>query len=261
MSNAARPLSITRSVATRLLEKLRIRAPSEINIELIAADQRLFVRYRHLSHEAGHILRTGRTAIVTIDQEARNSYHWRWVVAHELGHFLRHPTADQFQMCTQANLHDWRQSGGMEVEANEFAAELLMPQKFFAKRCDLNKPSLHDVEKIATEFQTSLTAAAVRFATFAPEPIAVVYSKAGKVQWARPTRDFPFFIKQGHELTGMTYAGDIFAGKATDGRPHLMDGSGWTDADNGASFDLQEHSIKLGRYDAVLTLLWYKWQR
>jgi Zn-dependent peptidase ImmA (M78 family) len=255
-----RPLSITRSVATRLLDELRIRQPQEIDIELIAAHRNLFVRYRDLSHEAGHLLRTGKVGLVVVNESARRSEQWRWVIAHELGHFLRHPEVDQFKLCTEANLREWYKTSGNEVEANEFAAELLMPEHLFKPFCDRNKPSLNDVREIASRFQTSLTATAIRFVTFADEPCAVIYSTNGAVEWAKPTKNFPLFIKGGHKLKTTTYAGDFFAGNSVDDRPQLIDGSGWADGDRAGNIDLQEHSIMLGGYGAVLTLLWHKWK-
>ncbi len=258
--SAPRPLSITRSIATRLLDELQIRHPREIDIELIAAHRNLFVQYRALAHEAGHLLRTAKTGLVVIAESARQSEHWRWALAHELGHFLRHPDVDQFALCTDANLHEWYRTSGNEVEANEFAAELLMPEGLFRPYCDRNKPSLKDIREISTAFRTSLTATAIRFVSFADEPCAVVYSANGRVEWAKRTSNFPLFIERGHQLTSVTYAGDLFAGKPVDDRPQLIDGSGWTKDGNADRIDLQEHSLKLGRYGTVLTLLWHKWQ-
>ncbi|MGB7810020.1 MAG: ImmA/IrrE family metallo-endopeptidase [Polyangia bacterium] len=248
------------SAASRLLDELHIRHPHEIDAELIAAHQNLFVRYRPLVHEAGHLLRTGKVGLIVIAESARRSEHWRWVIAHELGHFLRHPDVDQFKACTDANLREWYRTSGNEVEANEFAAELLMPEHLFKPFCDRNRPSMKEVSEIATRFRTSLTATAIRFVTFADEPCAVVHSANGVVEWSRTTRNFPLFIKRGHKLTTMTYAGDFFAGNPVEDRPQLIDGSGWTDDDRAGHVDLQEHSIMLGGYGTVLTFLWHKWR-
>jgi len=258
--SSLRPLSISRSAATRLTDELKVRSPDEIDIELIAAHCNVFVRFRELEHEAGHLLRTGKTGLIVVEESARRSEHWRWVVAHELGHFLRHQAVDQFKMCTEANLREWYKTSGNEVEANEFAAELLMPETLFKPLCDRNRPSLKDVEEIAKRFRTSLTATAIRFVTFAPEPVAVVHSMNGVVDWAKRTRDFALYIPRGHRLASTTYAGDLFAGKPVPAGPQTIDGSGWADDERAADIDLQEHSIMLGSYGAVLTLLWHTWE-
>jgi Zn-dependent peptidase ImmA (M78 family) len=251
------PRSVTASAANRLLEELKIRQPEEIDIELIAAHQGLSILFKPLRKEEGHLIHAGSVGIIVVAEAARGSGKWRFVVAHEIGHFVRHPKFDQLRYCTDADLHNWRRSGGHEVEANDFAAELLMPQSLFEKLCDCNRPSLREVDKLSALFQTSLTATAVRFVQFCPEPCAVVYSVNGIVEWASPTRSFPFFIPRGMRLTSETYAGDLHAGIAIEDRPQLIGGSGWAD---GCDIDLQEHSRMLGRYGAVLTLLWHKWQ-
>jgi Zn-dependent peptidase ImmA (M78 family) len=251
---------MTRSAAARLLEALRIRHPREIDIELIAADRNVYVTYRPLAHEEGHLLRTGKTGLIVVNETAQRSEKWRFVIAHELGHFIQHPEVDQFKLCTDAHLREWYRTSGNEVEANEFAAELLMPAHLFKPRCDRNRPSLHDVRELADEFQTSLTATALRFVAFSDEPCAVVHSTNGVIDWVKRTRDFSLSPQRGHQLTSATYAGDIFAGKSVPDRPQITDGAGWTNERVREDLDIQEHSIKLGGYASVLTFLWHPYE-
>lgn len=252
-----RPKSMSASAAGRLLAELRVRRPEEIEVELVAAHRGLSVLYTQLPNEEGHILRSEKVGVIVVAESARRSEKWRWVVAHELGHYDLHPALDQFKLCTDADLRDWYRKSGHETEANHYAAELLMPGHLFESGCDRNRPSLRDVKELASRFQTSLTATAIRFIEFSPEPCALVHSTASVVDWVASTSNFPFFIPRGMRLTRDTYAGDLHAGIAVDDRPQLIDGSGWA---NGRSIDVQEHSLKLGSYDSVLTLLWHKWR-
>jgi IrrE N-terminal-like domain len=251
------PRSVVASAAGRLLDELRIRRPDEIDIELIAAHKGVSVLFKPLHKEEGHLVRAGKVGLIVVAETARRTEKWRFIVAHELGHFVRHPKLDQFKLCTDANLQDWYRSSGHEVEANHFAAELLMPEFLFKPLCDLNRPSLGDVRELATKFRTSLTATAVRFVEYCPEPCAIVLSVDGVVEWGMKSDNFPFYIPRGMHLSRDTYAGDLHAGVAVEDRPQLIDGSGWAD---GREIDLQEHSIRLGNYGAVLTLLWHKWK-
>ena len=163
------------ATAKNLISTLRIHHPREIDIELIAAHHRLLVRRMSLAHEEGRLLRTARRGIINVAERAYNSAKWRFVIAHEIGHFLRHPENDSFEACTRGDLANYTQ-GGREAEANDFASELLMPEVLFKPRCDRNRPCLHDIEELAQLFRTSLTATALRFVLFAPEPCAVVHS-------------------------------------------------------------------------------------
>lgn len=80
--------------AKQLISKLRIRHASEIDIELIAARHDILVRRIALRHEEGRLLRTRNLGIINVSDEAYASNKWRFVIAHEIGHFLRHPNND-----------------------------------------------------------------------------------------------------------------------------------------------------------------------
>lgn len=257
-ASSGRPQSLSRSAAARVLEGLRIRKPREIDVELIAIHHGVRVRYRALAHQEGHLLRAGSRGIIVVNEQHRGSEKARFTIAHELGHFFQHDDVDQFDLslCTNRDLNDWYSTSGHEREANVFAAEMLMPTPLFAPMCDRNKPSLHDVRELAAEFRTSLTATAIRFIEFCAEPCAVVHSTAGIIDWTFKTPDFAFYPPRGAELTSSTYAGDLFSGKPVDDRPQLIDGAGWP---GGTNIDVQEHSIKLGGYGSVLTMLWHRY--
>ncbi|WP_160174504.1 ImmA/IrrE family metallo-endopeptidase, partial [Archangium violaceum] len=113
-------------------------------MELIANHLNVLVKRRAIQQEEGRLLRAGNHGVIVVSEAAFNSSKWRFVVAHELGHFLRHPASDNFSVCTDGNLGDYA-SSGRETEANDFASELLMPESLFKKLCDRNRPSLRDV--------------------------------------------------------------------------------------------------------------------
>lgn len=250
------PNVLSVATAKKLLTRLRIQKPDEIDVELIAAEQGVLVQSRPLSHEEGRLVRAGANGIITVAEDAFRTRKWRFVIAHELGHFLRHPDVDQFALCTDTDLRKWYQGSGREAEANDFAAELLMPEALFAKKCDRNRPSLRDVRELAEEFNTSLTSTAIRFVHFAPEPCAVVLSKGGVVEWWDWSKDFRLVIRKGGPLTTRTYAGDIFAGKPVADRPQQVDGDAWSSDTKASDIDLFEHSVQVAR-DLVLSFLWH----
>jgi Zn-dependent peptidase ImmA (M78 family) len=246
------------AAARRLVENLNIQAPKEINVELIAAHLGVAIRRRPLTHEEGRLLRGDRVSIIVVSDGAYSSEKWRFVVAHELGHFLRHPDLDQFKLCTSADLSTWHHKG-REEEANDFASELLMPETLFRPSCDRNKPSLNDVRDVARIFQTSLTATALRFVRFAPEPCAVVHSTDGVVDWWDWSKDFRLVVGKGRRLTSRTYAGDIHAGVLVTDRQQQVDADAWSDTNGASGFDLFEHSARVSRH-SVLTILWHPYR-
>ena len=244
------------ATARQLITKLQIRHPREIDVELIANEHGILVRRLALQHEEGRLLRAPQCGIINVADDAYRSHKWRFVIAHEIGHFLRHADHDNFEACTRGDLSNYTGTG-RETEANDFASELLMPQFLFEKACDRNRPSLREVSDVAEEFHTSLTATALRFVLFSPEPCAVVHSTNGVVDWLDWSRTFRIGIRKGTKLNDRTYAGDLFAGKPVDDRPSQVDGDAWSDASWAAEIDLFEHSRHVSA-SSVLTFLWHR---
>lgn len=255
------PLNFRRAVLTarELIAELKIRSPDEIDIELIASHRGALVQFGSLAHEDGQLIRSGDAGIIVVDERTRTSAKWRFVAAHELGHLLTHRGVDQLRVCTDKDLHEWYMSAGHEPAANHFAAELLMPENLFKPMCDRNRPGLHDVRELANTYNTSLTATALRFVDYSPEPVAVVFSVDGAIAWWLKSDDFRFWLKKGRRLGRLTYAGDLFAGKSVDDRPSAVSAEGWSDDPRAEDFDIHEHSVRLGAY-GVLSLLWHPYQ-
>lgn len=244
---------LARALARELIVKLGIRDPEDIDIELIAAHHGLTVRRRPLHHEEGRLVRRGNAGLIVVSENAYASKKWRFVIAHEVGHYLRHPKVDQLDLCTNADLHGWYT--GREAEANEFAAELLMPSSIFRKLCDRNRPSLRDVAEIADRFETSLAATAIRYVQLTDEPCAVVFSRGGVVQWVVWQESFRVPIKRGTRLDRRTYAGDLHAGEPVLDQLQSVDTEGWCERE--IDIELFEHSRRVGS-DAVLSFLWHR---
>src|SRR5688572_16512231 len=138
---ADRPLSLAKSAARRVLDELRIRSPDEIKVDLIAAHFGLMVCFKPLEREEGRLVRADKDGLLIVDDRWQGTEKERFIEAHELGHFFRHEGIDQFELCTDRDLNDWYSTSGFEHEANVFAAELLMPERFFRRRCDrINMP-------------------------------------------------------------------------------------------------------------------------
>lgn len=81
----------------------------------------------------------------------------RFTIAHEIAHFSRH----RFQQIEFKDLNFFRngESNPMEVEANRFASELLMPESAFRDKVKVLSGS---IEEIAQYFKVSTLAVRVR---------------------------------------------------------------------------------------------------
>jgi hypothetical protein len=256
LTQPRRASSIARAKAKELLASLRIEAASDLDLELVAAHLGVAVEKRRLTGCDGRLLRAGNTGLVVVDERAYQSAKWRFTIAHELGHWLLHPNLDAMKSCTERDLHSYHGTGA-EPEANDFAAEFLMPRALFASRCDVRKPSMSLVRRLANEFETSLTATAIRFVECCAEPCALVYAEMGRIKWWTRNDDFALWLERGEVLSSGTYAADLAAGKRVDDRMQLTDGDEWSNDPRASDLQLHEHPIAMPAIGAVLTLLWH----
>jgi Zn-dependent peptidase ImmA (M78 family) len=114
----------------------------------------------------------------------------RFTIGHELGHFLLpwHRKTN-FQCTTQdivAAKSEW------EIEANRFAAELLMPASIVKDRQrEWRDAELRHMLSLRDEAATSLEAAARRFVELSDIPCAIVFSKDNTVRYWVKSDSFP----------------------------------------------------------------------
>lgn len=94
----------------------------------------------------------------------------RFTIAHELGHLVLHSKSELHIDHSVVRMRDKRASEGIdedEMEANRFAAEVLMPEAFL--RADLQKLGLHTaaddgeaISALARKYQVSVQAMTIR---------------------------------------------------------------------------------------------------
>lgn len=84
------------------------------------------------------------------------------------------------------------------MEANQFAAEFLMPANLFYKECAGKKFSPAVIKSLADRFNVSKTATILHFVKRGNHPICVVYCKDNKMKWYKRSDDFRPFLKYVH---------------------------------------------------------------
>jgi len=154
------------------------------------------------SFEGTLVLHEGRGAI-GIRSGMRSGRH-NFTLAHEIGHFLipMHRMQRQKFLCEPVDM--WRVRGGnyserpaverIEIEANEFAAALLVPvpefkleRKALGEACDVAH-----VRQLAETFDVSQEVMAKIYIMGADEKAAIVTSHNGVVKRVIPQQGFPF---------------------------------------------------------------------
>lgn len=134
-----------------LLEKAKIKEPPvSMSIPKLATILGVTVRRGPMPDElSGFLLHEANGVVIGINSlhaKARQAFTF----AHECGHFLLHPSANfvdrgffYFRDARSAQASDRR-----EIEANQFAAELLMPERFVQKELKGRRIDIEDGDRI-----------------------------------------------------------------------------------------------------------------
>lgn len=157
--------------AKELLQKYGISKPP-VDIERLAKREGLRVVEERLESEiSGMLYREGERATILINKDDA-PVRKRFSIAHELGHFFLHTSSSVF-VDRRVRFRDSSSSQGTipeEIEANSFAADLLMPQSWVLRevsRLRLRRFPPTDeqlIEQLADLFQVSKQAIEYRLA-------------------------------------------------------------------------------------------------
>ena len=119
---------------------------------------------------SGLLLIRGDQAVIGVNK-SHHPHRQRFSIAHELGHYLLHRDAgDLFVDSSLTFYRDQRSSDGVfeqEIEANAFAAALLMPEDLLRSYIAEEQLDLHDEQaaaRLASNFGVSGQALAIRLA-------------------------------------------------------------------------------------------------
>ena len=96
--------------------------------------------------------------VIFVDQD-EPAVRQRFTAAHELGHFILHKSFIGDRVEDNYLLRSDGMSNTQEVEANKFAADLLMPMELIRKEMEAGNTS---VSQLAERFQVSQTAMSIR---------------------------------------------------------------------------------------------------
>jgi Zn-dependent peptidase ImmA (M78 family) len=245
-------------LASLLIEHLKIAGTPDLDEVCHALGLR--VREKDLVGFEGTLVRsrTAQKGIIGVKRSVREASRKRFTVAHEIGHFVIPYHKDLETACGQGVIDRFnRDLPRPELEANEFAAELLLPSKIVRSHFDLKKPSLANISVVAADFQTSLTATSWRYLDLTDAACAIVWSRSGRAVWYRTSDAVPFKLPLRDLPAPGSVAGRIFAGEEVVPGPEEVDAELWFYPSQAERVELlMEDSISLPNYQAVFTLLW-----
>ncbi len=196
--------------------------------------------------------------IVAVKVSIREKSRKRFTIAHEIGHFIIPHHRNLGEICEERKIESFDSHlNRPEIEANEFAAELLLPSAILRRRFNLGEFSLAQISDVALDFGTSLTATTRSFLTLTDLPCAMVWSVRNRARWFVRSDSFRFYLPLPELPANGSFAARIFRAESAPAELAPVRPDAWLDRRAAERVDtLLEHSISLPNYNAVLTLLW-----
>lgn len=109
----------------------------------IAEEQNIVILFENLGNTLGYYSSYKRVKIIHINNKLDNDFKI-FVCAHELGHAVLHPNKNTSFLKT----HTLFSTSKIEIEANTFAAELLILDEMI-EDCKRSNKSIYDIAKIS----------------------------------------------------------------------------------------------------------------
>jgi Zn-dependent peptidase ImmA (M78 family) len=175
-----------KAAAFRLVKEYGFQNPQPIPVDDIAMDRGVLCVEAPLHGAVARLVRKGRKGVIRTHQNILEGGRKRFAIAHELGHWELHEKESQIFLCSAEamRMHEYKGSP-MEVEANIFASELLMPTFMCRKVFDKQEPTIELAAQSAEIFGTSLTATLIRTQDILSAETVVVLAHEGKIKWAK----------------------------------------------------------------------------
>ena len=174
--------------AQQLLENCGLDEITDLEMDLFVAGLDAMLIEEKLTNCDGKIIFGNSKAVIKVNSTIQFSERKRFVAAHEIGHLIMHrnmqlpdDTFSNFNII--AGMEKALKNGRQELEANEFASELLMPEKLFLKEAKGENFSPLLIKHLAQRFRTSLTATVFRYLQFDLHPICLVFIENGRVKY------------------------------------------------------------------------------
>ena len=242
------------TLAERLLLDLGIDRPGNIDLEAIAADQGVYVRFREMDGCEARIVGDDRRAIVSVNSRSRPTRQ-RFSLAHELGHWQHHRGRCLFCDATQIGNPGSRELDP-ERQADDFASDLVLPM--FMLRPMLSKLGKVTVERagsLAQAFDVSLTATLLKIVSSGRFPMMLVCHGRSKRLWFKRTDKIQRWWFPREDLDRESFAYEMLFNDATgESSPRRMPAEAWFSFNDCDKHEVLEQSIRLPN-DRLLTIL------
>ncbi len=240
------------------LDHVYIDFPGQLELFSILGSYQIAAKEKVLKSSLAKILIRGNNAIITVNSESTNEHRKRFSIAHELGHYFLHQDLKSlFEDTEESCVHRYNNKG-LEKEADQFAAEFLMPREIFKSSILGSKytaPNFYLVKELSDIFNVSLSAAAIRLFSMNIYSGAIVVAVENVIRWFSSDGGFPFYVNTNRALNPSCLAGRFFKNGQVSEESETMDAQVWFPRVSGDRL-IEEHTIYLPRWNMTYSLLW-----
>lgn len=178
-----------------------------------------------------------------------------FTAAHELGHITIPSHAKNTFQCDESSLNWFKSKADpKELEANEFAAEWLLPKDCFRAKIKGKEPGFDLILDLCATFETTITATATRLVELTDHQMMLVVSENNKMRYFKKNHNFQYFVDFG--VVPETAARRVAFEELTQEDYLTVESDMWFRGKQPKSREVYEWSLKLRDYQTVLTLLW-----
>lgn len=263
-------ISKAQIAALELLKEIGMEEITDFPMDLLVSGLDAVYMEEPMAHCDGKIIFGKLQTLIKVSSNIEFPERKRYVTAHEIGHLRLHKNMklpeDGFKTLSVilAGTEHFLQSGVQELEANQFAAELLMPTSLFTKAAKGKPFSPVLLSEIASRFKTSLTSTALRYLEFPFHPICVVFIQNGLVRFWRKSEGMQVWIPDITKLPPPTgsvaaeyIANDYNLLYGGDEKAQTIKKSVWFDLGRyGEDDDIYEYCIPTKKYKSIISLIW-----
>lgn len=238
----------------KLLWLSGVRKASHINLEAIANQYGAIVKYRQLDGCAARLVSIGEQSVISVGHNP-SAGRERFSLGHEIAHLVCDKNTGSFK-CSKDDISPRNaEAKSVEAYANNFASQLLLPDYLVNPWMQGKKTTLDVAANLASEFESSRTAAAIKVVKRAASPACLVcHSQRGRV-WFQKNTKFPFDFFIAEQLHQETYAFQMAFGQVTGlSRPKKEPANYWLSGKDCFRMMVESQSMKLPDGN-VLTLV------
>jgi hypothetical protein len=224
------------------IAELGIRDPRDLDVEAIAADAGVTVRYESLAGCEATLVGYGGRAIATVRRSAVRGRE-RFSIGHELAHWELH-RGRSFRCRVDEPALNLESNVLLEREADEFSSHLLMPKSLFNPAVHAHRwPSMTQLQEIADTFQTSQAATLIRLAKVDTLPVIVAsYSREGRL-WYCAARHVPRKWRLRKALDADSFAHELLSRGNATLTPRKQSADAWFENDEAEQYELLEQCV------------------